>query len=251
MKTVLAKKMDVPFTQIANSVLNDRTISWKAKGLFSYIHSKPIGWEFAAERISGDGNDGVDSVSAGLKELEERGYLSRKKRADGKVDYEIRWKPERENPIQGKSLTGKIPLIINKEGISNKERIQDAAQSAAPPRADSFFQKTKKERLDSGVGMSLPEFVLMCRGSQWRHVRLIGEYADERKIAFDTRGQWREFGRRNLQVARRLSPFTDRQLADAIRRMHEDLDAISRRDGKSPKWGMETIEKYLVEANAN
>lgn len=108
------------------------------------------------------------------------------------------------------------------------------------PNAESFF-KDGREKWD-GVAMSTPEFVLMCRASKWSHIRLIGEYADERKPEFSTRGQWKEFGKRNMRPARRLSPYTEKQLDTAISRMNKDLKANG---GFISKWSLETLEKYL------
>lgn len=62
-----------------NSVLNDERLSFKAKGLYGFIQSKPDGWAFSAERIATKAKDGYDSVCAGLRELEACGYLFRTK----------------------------------------------------------------------------------------------------------------------------------------------------------------------------
>lgn len=67
------------FTTIENSIFKDGRISLKAKGLFCYMLSKKDGWSFSAERISLDNNDGRDGVRAGLRELENNGYLTRVK----------------------------------------------------------------------------------------------------------------------------------------------------------------------------
>lgn len=119
---------------------------------------------------------------------------------------------------------------------------------APPLKVESFFDKPRAGKDDSALPMSLPEFVLMCRGSASRAVRLVGEYADERRLAFETRGQWREIGRRNLGVAKRLSPFNDRQISDAIRRVKKDFKTEG---GFISKWGLETLEKYLEETGSN
>jgi hypothetical protein len=50
-------------------VLNHRDLSWKAKGLYGYIQSKPENWEYAIERF--EGKDGKDSTRAGVRELED------------------------------------------------------------------------------------------------------------------------------------------------------------------------------------
>lgn len=72
-------KIEESFGVAPNSLLNNEKISLKAKGLFVYIQSKPDGWNFSAEKISLSHRDGLASVIATLKELEEFGYLIRRK----------------------------------------------------------------------------------------------------------------------------------------------------------------------------
>jgi len=128
------KKIDIPFTQIANSVLNDKNLSLKAKGLFGYIYSKPVKWEFSVHRIENDSKDGRDSTMMALRELEKSGYLRRKKLKTGKVLYEISYKPDTENPNQDQKPDTENPTygnpelresrtISNKDNYSNKEII--------------------------------------------------------------------------------------------------------------------------------
>lgn len=65
------------FTTIPNHIINDKRLSFKAKGLFFYLISKPDGWAFSHNRIMLDTNDGERSILSGLKELESFGLLSR------------------------------------------------------------------------------------------------------------------------------------------------------------------------------
>lgn len=53
-----------------NEILNDPRLSFKAKGLYGYIQSKPDGWEFSADKILTQTKDGRDGINAGLNELE-------------------------------------------------------------------------------------------------------------------------------------------------------------------------------------
>lgn len=155
MKQKLVKGDKIPYAQIANVVLNDPNLSFKAKGVYAYLYSKDDKYDFAAKRIAKDSCDGTDSVLAGLKELEEKGYLERKKQPSGRVDYTIHIaktakprlgvEPKRENPIQGKSLTGKIPSITNLDKETNKEFKQ------------TFFSE-KKKKLDSSLEILNPFF---------------------------------------------------------------------------------------------
>jgi hypothetical protein len=132
-------KSPVPFGMVPNTLLNDNSISLKAKGLFAFMQSKPEGWHFSAKMIAAQSKESIDSVSSGLKELENYGYLVREKKQTSKgfatiyrllFDSEILQKPITENPILenpilenpmlGKSLNNSNKEISNKE-ISNKE----------------------------------------------------------------------------------------------------------------------------------
>lgn len=162
-----------------------------------------------------------------------------------------------EAPQEAQGVKARGEKIVAKEEPLEEEHKIPAAGAASPSslvsgeafplRVETFFDKPRVGKDDSALPMSLPEFVLLCRGSASRAVRLVGEYADERRLAFETRGQWREIGRRNLGVAKRLSPFSDRQIADAVRRAKKDFKTEG---GFISKWGLETLEKYLEEAVA-
>ncbi len=127
------RKEKVPFTQVANEVLNSPQLSFKAKGLYAYLFSKPDGWDFSSERIQKDSSDGRDSVRGALKELEEYGALQRKRHGDGKMEYLLKYAiqrretrprvddPKTGNPSVGKTHSGKTRHVSNKDGENNKE----------------------------------------------------------------------------------------------------------------------------------
>lgn len=71
------------FTTVDNTVLNDAELSWKAKGLFVYLWSQADEWEFYETEVVKHSTDGIRSMRAGLHELEEKGYLSRKRERVG------------------------------------------------------------------------------------------------------------------------------------------------------------------------
>jgi hypothetical protein len=72
------KEGSAPFTRINNEALNDTRLSFKARGILAYLLTKPEDWTFDISRVSRASNpDGVKSVTSGLKELEDLGYLIR------------------------------------------------------------------------------------------------------------------------------------------------------------------------------
>jgi hypothetical protein len=146
--TMKIKKVETNFTQVSNNPLNDKRLSWKAKGVFAYLYSKPDSWDFSSARMKNDSKDGRDALLSGLKELEEVGYLIRKKLPSGRVEYILDYNPVPENPIQasepvpenptvGKSHSGKSRPVSNTELNSNTEEIKNTESD--PVYKDSRF----------------------------------------------------------------------------------------------------------------
>lgn len=145
------------FTTIPNHIINDKRLSFKAKGLFLYLISKPDGWSFSADRIKFDSKDGEDSILSGLSELENFGLLSRKKLRLGGIfkgyDYFLSFDftpspekpvtvpPSPEKPSTGKPSTEKP--VHNKDSLSKKEILEEE-------------EKKNDEILDSEIISSFP-----------------------------------------------------------------------------------------------
>ena len=103
------------YTVIANHHLRNTELSLKAKGLLSLMLSLPEEWDYTTKGLSRICKDGVDSICAGVHELEDHGYVVRERIRNpngqlGAIEYTIleqprtsepkREKPERENPVQ-------------------------------------------------------------------------------------------------------------------------------------------------------
>ncbi len=103
------------YTVMANHHLRNTDLSLKAKGLLSLMLSLPEEWDYTTKGLSRICKDGVDSICAGVRELEEQGYVVRERIRNpngqlGAIEYTIleqprtsepkREKPERENPVQ-------------------------------------------------------------------------------------------------------------------------------------------------------
>ncbi|MGW3149765.1 hypothetical protein ACWDG1_34905 [Streptomyces sp. NPDC001177] len=86
------------FTQIANGLFRDSRLSYKAKGIFGYVSTHRDGWQVTLAHLVAVGPDGREAVRAGLKELEQYGYLIRERlrRSNGtlgEVVYSITDRP--------------------------------------------------------------------------------------------------------------------------------------------------------------
>lgn len=67
------------FTIMANHHLRNKKLSLKAKGLQSLMLSLPPAWDYTLKGLATICSDGVDSISSALKELENAGYVVRKR----------------------------------------------------------------------------------------------------------------------------------------------------------------------------
>lgn len=67
-----------PFTAVPNRVLSCSKISFKAKGIYAYLFSKPDGWVFYNNAIMKETSEGLNSFRSGIKELVESGWLIKK-----------------------------------------------------------------------------------------------------------------------------------------------------------------------------
>ncbi|MCC8097445.1 MAG: helix-turn-helix domain-containing protein, partial [Eubacterium sp.] len=66
------------YTVMSNYHLFDKRLSFKAKGLLSFMLAVPDTWEFSIKGLAAMAKDGVDSVASTIKEMEKYGYVSRR-----------------------------------------------------------------------------------------------------------------------------------------------------------------------------
>lgn len=80
-------KLKDGYTALPNVIVNDKTISAKAKGVLLYLASKPDSWKFFMEDIAKHFTDGLTAIKTAVKELEKAGYLTRIKVKDEETGH--------------------------------------------------------------------------------------------------------------------------------------------------------------------
>lgn len=150
------------YTVVNNTICTDNRLSWKAKGIWLYAFSRKDDWSFYLSDLVKQSIDGKDSVSAGLKELENCGYLKRSRVRDenGRL-CEAEWffhetphtstyEPKQENPILDKPILDNPPLIST-ESLTSTPLPKPAKQKGnapLPPKSEKGEGK--------GIGKALP-----------------------------------------------------------------------------------------------
>ena len=122
-------KENIPFTMVANEVLYNKNLSFKAKGLYAYLFSKPDTWDFSGDRIIMETVDGRKAIFSALKELEKQGYLFRNRSPSGKMEYNLKYSANNPMPKTGNGIEeptaqkGYVPKRLSGEmgSISNIE----------------------------------------------------------------------------------------------------------------------------------
>jgi hypothetical protein len=122
-----------PYTQIPNSFLQNKKLSWKARGLMSYMMSLPHDWEFYFRDLQQRATDGESSLLSGIKELEENNYLIRKRRHNERgnfIGHEYILFPNLEKPNRG-FPEQQNPDVLNKHNNKKKHSRLSAKGTSA------------------------------------------------------------------------------------------------------------------------
>lgn len=83
------KSPDNPYVTIDRRPINNPKLSFKAKGILTYLLSRPDGWEVNVPDLVNHGTDGPAAIRAGLKELRDCGHIRYNQEREG--GYIRRW----------------------------------------------------------------------------------------------------------------------------------------------------------------
>ncbi|MGI5899699.1 MAG: DUF6017 domain-containing protein [Christensenellales bacterium] len=161
------------YTVMANHHLRNTALSLKAKGLLSLMLSLPDNWDYTTKGLARICKDGVDSISATVKELEKHGYIVRERIRNSKgqlttIEYTIleqpkpplpeQEKPERENPVLDNPILEEPeqanPAQLNTKKSSNQKSITDlSSMEPSNPIQSNHFEPQAVD----GIGMDARE----------------------------------------------------------------------------------------------
>lgn len=129
--TRMIKKYNNKFTIISNNAVQDNRLSWKARGIFTYLWSMPDDWNFYETEVAKHAIDGRDSLRSGLVELKKYGYLKseRERLSNGRLGSSI-WilndnpksKVENPSPVSENTTQG---LPVSEKSIRGETTLQN------------------------------------------------------------------------------------------------------------------------------
>lgn len=137
MSIVRIQKRENPYAQIDKTCLDDISLSWKAKGVLTYLLSKPDKWKVNIDDLKNKSTDGRDAIYSALKELRDAGYAELVNSFDENNKLLGKEWIIHETAISGKSRNGKIPNRENPD-ISNND-INSNNELSAESEKDSAY----------------------------------------------------------------------------------------------------------------
>ena len=130
----VVKSSDNPYVMIDRRPIDNPKLSFKAKGILTYLMSRPDGWEVSVADLIKRSTDGEASVRAGLKELKEAGHMRyTQSRKSGRITgwlieiFEIPLPPHRD------FLNVEIQDVENRGQVLKTLSIKDLSNGAKAP----------------------------------------------------------------------------------------------------------------------
>ena len=163
-------KRENPYVQIDKRAIEDKRLSWRAKGILAYLLSKPNDWTVRCEDIENHGTEGRDAVRSAMRELRDAGYASLENTANGREwhVFETPKQPCPENPSMGEPPPEKAMLA--KSAPTNKEKDltknKDGVSRGEKPDQQPLIFKPSPSKPLKGVTIpgplaSIPDFGLI------------------------------------------------------------------------------------------
>jgi hypothetical protein len=138
------------YTIMSNHHLRNKALSLKAKGLLSLMLSLPDTWDYTTRGLASICKEGVDGIRATVRELENAGYIIRRRVRDQSgqmrgMEYTVfeqpqkpepgnpvQAEPEREKPVQAKPAQEK-PVQENPAQLNTKEIKKEETNNVSNP----------------------------------------------------------------------------------------------------------------------
>lgn len=141
------------YTIITNEAVRDKRLSLKARGLLCFCMSLSDAWKYSVQGLASAAGVGVDTIKSAIKELEQVGYLVRKKYRDehGRMacDYVISDQPVKAEQHEEQSIEEHVetekPERENHGGKTTVEKPQWENHSGSSMAVKPTLRNNNKE----------------------------------------------------------------------------------------------------------
>lgn len=180
------------YTVMSNYHLRDKNLSLKAKGLLSWMLSNTEGWDYSVAGIVEVMKENRDAINSALAELEDYGYLTRRKVRDGGkfdgMEYLITERPFTENPSTVNPITENPQQInTNKTNTNKRNPLPTVEGASSPEKKKSSYAEILSADDNKYVREALEKFLHYCRGKTYTpKVTTVMEFA---KVLRDNAGE--------------------------------------------------------------
>jgi len=196
-KSIIRTDKKSNYVVLDKSFLKDKRLSWKAKGLLSYMLSLPDDWEFYLDELERHSTDGMSSLRSGFKELQDNGYVTRKR--ERKPDGKFRWttivhevatcenphveKPHMEKPhMENRKLLNNNELSNNKLNNNESNYIVEIVNYLNDVAGKNYRHTTRKTqqlikaRMNEGFTVDDFKKVIDKKSKDWKHDKKMNRY---------------------------------------------------------------------------
>ena len=180
------------YTVMSNYHLRDKNLSLKAKGLLSWMLSNTEGWDYSVAGIVEVMKENRDAINSALAELEDYGYLTRRKVRDGGkfdgMEYLITERPFTENPSTVNPITENPQQINTNKTSTNKiNPLPTVKGEQAPSEKISSYAEILSAEENKYIKEALEKFLRYCKGKNYTpKVITVTEFA---KVLRDNAGE--------------------------------------------------------------
>lgn len=206
------------YTVMSNYHLQDKNLSFKAKGLLSCMLSLPDDWNYSVRGLASISKEGIKAINSMLKELEENYYLKRERKQEnnGRFYYEYNIY---ETPYTQKGITDKGSTLngtqINTNIINNNNK--DKIDKAFNPITNELIKRNFIEEYDLELYKYDDLFIELLNEY---------EYKDVIKVCNYIIGKWKDnkgFDEDNNKIDNKFSYFKSAMINNLIK-INQEID---------------------------
>lgn len=206
------------YTVMSNYHLQDKNLSYKAKGLLSCMLSLPDDWNYSVRGLTSISKEGIKAINSILKELEENYYLKRERKQEnnGRFYYEYNIY---ETPYTQKGITDRGTTLngtqINTNIINNNNK--DKIDKAFNPITSELIKRNFIEKYDFELYKYDDLFIELLNEY---------EYKDVIKVCNYIIGKWKDnkgFDEDNNKIDNKFSYFKSAMINNLIK-INQEID---------------------------